>query len=902
MGDERSGGVDITSLAPYNPSVISLLTARPSQLLPCVSSPCYNSRWNQSGRSLNDVDAERIAGALISNRSLRALNIGQNKMGDAGIEHICKSLSNNTTLQTLSVWGNSFGEGGAKSLSNLLKDNKTLLKLDLHSNRITDQGAAHFGEALKTNSTLQLLYINDTHLDEGAAHICRGLEENTSLLTCYVGKNQVGDSAADSIAKSLRKNKTLREFSLGDNQVRLSQDWAYINVQILYLHGNKKLQNVPHKYLYNNLPKIKVHLKQELSSQARCALQMALDEGVKRQDSAARSGVNLAKAMEQLKSIVGEEDPDVQEAMRVFSMLQKEEEARKKCKLALEMDELVDLDAAVEYMQVLNMSDHSCETFELGFNELLQRKNDFRELRIKLANAIQGNFFALLNKPSDALQRLDALVGPLATQAIINTIRIAQNLEAASSKRLERGKEDELPVRNDEDEFEFNPEPGCLEIVQEVCQEFKMMDSILKEHGRWTIDQRERISILVETCGQHFFPNELKIAAGKIALLGPIYRDLRKRHEDLHRFALLNAEEETHYDDVMRSLTEWADAVDRRGNRRQTMTQKRDDVLQLYLHGHGVKDRHTEFCKRVAGACAAQFEASEMKPLYCTMEETYLGVQTEKSGSVIVCGTLIFHSFSQMRNVVSLLEGCDVDVPTPDAADIGEKIKLQQIYNHFQSPCRHRPSCVRLHFCFVGGNTGRSHTCEIVLAHSQLILARNQWVSQKCDTKFRSVLRLLDGSGNRAVVDRIEKEITEHFRNNGNRGAAVKSNGDKCLANKIAALQQEVQSLRKITEKQAVTIKRLKSDSPRDMPLNKVDALPAIKSNKKLKQNKLQGEEKSARSTPYGMALKPPSKRDKREGQNSVRPEKDDLSPLKPVRAPSSKTKTHRRATQRVQL
>jgi hypothetical protein len=72
-----------------------------------------------------------------------------------------------------------------------------------------------------------------------------------------------------------------------------------------------------------------------------------------------------------------------------------------------------------------------------GAIELEERQDIFRSLAKKLAGAIQGNFFALLNKPSDALQNLDAFIGPVQTQCMINTIRICQNLEAASSDRLQ---------------------------------------------------------------------------------------------------------------------------------------------------------------------------------------------------------------------------------------------------------------------------------------------------------------------------------------------------------------------------------------------------------------------------------------------------------------------------------
>jgi hypothetical protein len=261
-------------------------------------------------------------------------------------------LCANTSLHTLSVWGNKFGEEGARSLSNLLERNSTLIKLDLHTNRITDAGAAYFGEALKKNTNLQILYMNDTHLNAGAASVCLGLEHNTTLRTMYLGKNQVDDTAADSIGRSLRKNTTLRELSLGDNQVRLSNDWAHCNLSIVYLHGNKLLENVPHKYLYNNLPKIRAHLKNSMSAAARHAVEVAIDEGLLRNNSSTRSGEDLARAVEDLEAIVGVDDPTMRKAAPVLALLQEEEAARVECRAALLSDQIIDLDAVVERMEV----------------------------------------------------------------------------------------------------------------------------------------------------------------------------------------------------------------------------------------------------------------------------------------------------------------------------------------------------------------------------------------------------------------------------------------------------------------------------------------------------------------------------------------------------------------------
>ena len=108
-------------------------------------------------------------------------------------------------------------------------------KLDLHSNAIGDLGGAHFTHALEVNNSLQILYINDTQMDAGTASVCKGLVKNTSLVTCFLGKNKCSDASADSIAKSLSQNHVLKEFSLGDNQVILSPDWATVNLKIVYL-------------------------------------------------------------------------------------------------------------------------------------------------------------------------------------------------------------------------------------------------------------------------------------------------------------------------------------------------------------------------------------------------------------------------------------------------------------------------------------------------------------------------------------------------------------------------------------------------------------------------------------------------------------------------------------------
>ena len=88
-----------------------------------------------------------IAGMLQVNKTLKYLNISNNDIGDDGIVAITHSVKGNTTLVQLKIYDCSYGSKGLEAVNKMLKVNKTLIELCI-SVRVEEQ--QHIDEVART--------------------------------------------------------------------------------------------------------------------------------------------------------------------------------------------------------------------------------------------------------------------------------------------------------------------------------------------------------------------------------------------------------------------------------------------------------------------------------------------------------------------------------------------------------------------------------------------------------------------------------------------------------------------------------------------------------------------------------------------------------------------------------
>lgn len=101
--------------------------------------------------------SQRLCDAVRANRSLRTLELPDNRITDDGAFAIAALLRGNTRLTSLQLARNRIGDGGAAAIAGALEANSTLESLSLHENSIGAAGCQALAAALRANKTLKHL-------------------------------------------------------------------------------------------------------------------------------------------------------------------------------------------------------------------------------------------------------------------------------------------------------------------------------------------------------------------------------------------------------------------------------------------------------------------------------------------------------------------------------------------------------------------------------------------------------------------------------------------------------------------------------------------------------------------------------------------------------------------------
>lgn len=132
--------------------------------------------------NINDEVCEYIASMLISNRSIRQLNLAGNNFGAAGLVALSKALQVNDVLKFLGLQGNSLRsafdspdptEEGILALADMLKVNNTLVRLDVLNTGLGKQSFNILGEALRNNSSIVIFDMDTTPVSLNDAKVIK---------------------------------------------------------------------------------------------------------------------------------------------------------------------------------------------------------------------------------------------------------------------------------------------------------------------------------------------------------------------------------------------------------------------------------------------------------------------------------------------------------------------------------------------------------------------------------------------------------------------------------------------------------------------------------------------------------------------------------------------------------
>eukprot|EP00984_Skeletonema_dohrnii_P006163 scaffold2199_cov120-Skeletonema_dohrnii-CCMP3373.AAC.4 len=158
------------------------------------------------------MSVDAIIDIVESNKLLRKLEIGRNRIGIDHIERLCSAVYTHPALVELEVF-NCFEPGiGDRMLTSLLtSDDLKLEKLVMFSNNITSGVSTVLADFLAANPRLKELDLDDENglNDSDVALIANALRSNTTLKTLWLNENNITKVGKESLRLALCDDSSL---------------------------------------------------------------------------------------------------------------------------------------------------------------------------------------------------------------------------------------------------------------------------------------------------------------------------------------------------------------------------------------------------------------------------------------------------------------------------------------------------------------------------------------------------------------------------------------------------------------------------------------------------------------------------------------------------------------------
>ena len=188
---------------------------------------------NLSGNMLGQNAISSIGEMLNKNQTLEKLNLSRNNLTDPDVESLLDSLSRKTVLKELDLSQNILCDQFAKQMSFVLEKNFVLEKLFINSNQLEVTGLQALLPGLRKTKTLSALNISWNYLrDQGAEILGEAIACNRSLVEISACGNLFTPQAASFIAKGVATNSTLKVLRIGQNLIRNTGAFEFVNVFI----------------------------------------------------------------------------------------------------------------------------------------------------------------------------------------------------------------------------------------------------------------------------------------------------------------------------------------------------------------------------------------------------------------------------------------------------------------------------------------------------------------------------------------------------------------------------------------------------------------------------------------------------------------------------------------------
>ena len=167
-----------------------------------------------------------LSNALMINKTLKVLNIGNNIISNLGAHYF--SLCRNVCIRDLIMWNCNLGPDGAILVGTMVAHNPSITCLKLGNNKIGNHGIKGLVDVLKDNDSLQTLDLWGNKIDNtGAEYLSKLITKSNSKICCLVlGENPLKDSGVKCIMQAILHKQVVKEIDIRDTYITGSSSYV----------------------------------------------------------------------------------------------------------------------------------------------------------------------------------------------------------------------------------------------------------------------------------------------------------------------------------------------------------------------------------------------------------------------------------------------------------------------------------------------------------------------------------------------------------------------------------------------------------------------------------------------------------------------------------------------------
>lgn len=163
---------------------------------------------NLSENLIDDSLLIKLVEGLNENKTIQYLDLSHNRI--SSIDTLHSYLISNKTLKGLNLCDNSISSSGAALLGDALKNNSTITYLDVKLNRFDDEGGSKFLNSLEYNKTIKYLNLSHNQLRTKATEMLFNVLSKSSIVSLDISGNPLTENCGSKFLEILKSNSSLR--------------------------------------------------------------------------------------------------------------------------------------------------------------------------------------------------------------------------------------------------------------------------------------------------------------------------------------------------------------------------------------------------------------------------------------------------------------------------------------------------------------------------------------------------------------------------------------------------------------------------------------------------------------------------------------------------------------------